>query len=365
METGRGKNLQAPQEERTYNGGKKNFPARQKTRKAVTNVTLSAKTIKAEALSLGFNACGVSPARPVAAGHCARLAQFVADGEQGDMGYLARNTDVRSDPRRLVEGARSVVSVALGYYPSRQLPYEASRLAFYAYGKDYHTVVKERLQELLKRLLKAHKAAGGDESTFSGRAFCDTAPLPERYWAYRSGLGWIGRNTQLILPGLGSYFFLGELVITSPVDVYDRPMRSRCGRCRRCLDACPVHALSASRHLVARRCLSYLSIEHRGPLPSSASKTMGHMIYGCDRCQLCCPHNSLPRPTAVPEFAPSEELCRMTDSRWLNLSHDEWCSLFRGSAVRRVGYEGFMRNVRAVLGKKEGGGEKEEPKKTE
>lgn len=319
----------------------------------MTSVTLSSQFVKAEAVRLGFNACGLCRATRVESSHLRRLSEFVERGEQGEMDYLARNTEVRANPSRLVERAQTIVSVALSYYPSQHMPSHAPRLSFYAYGKDYHVVVRNRLQTLLESLREAYIRDGGAADDFEGRAFCDTAPLPERYWAWKAGLGWIGRNTQLILPQLGSYFFLGELIVSVPADAYDSPIPSDCGDCRRCLDACPMHALTDSGHIDARRCLSYLTIEQRGPLSPEARRAMGSTLYGCDRCQLCCPHNFHPVPTTVDEFMPSEELLKMKESDWLNLTHEEWCRLFRGSAVKRAKYEGFMRNVNAVLGKKE------------
>lgn len=303
---------------------------------------LSARQVKAEARRLGFSACGLAPAEPLAPWRQKERMASLQRGENGCMDYLARHTDLRADPRRLVEGARTVVSVALCYYPVHRLPAAAPQIAYYAYGRDYHDVVRGRLRQLLESLR-------AQDPTLEGRAFCDSAPVDERYWAWRCGLGFVGRNTQLILPHLGSYYFLGELIVTATADAYDRPLQLDCGNCRRCLDACPTGALYAPHRLDARRCLSYLTIEQRGPIPPEAAGAMGHTIYGCDRCQKACPHNRAPRPTTVAEFAPNHHLLHMTTADWQGLSHEAWCDLFRGSAVKRATYAGFMRNVRAAL----------------
>ena len=298
------------------------------------------KQIKAEALRLGFAACGASPAAEVDAPHRHNLERWLAEGCEADMAYMAANTDKRCDPRLLVEGARTVLSVAMNYYPSQFIPKESYQLAWYAYGEDYHTVMKEKLFQLLafvKEVLPQVKEC---------RAFCDTAPLLERYWAWRGGLGWIGKNTLLIIPRAGSTFFLGELVIDQPL-TYDEPMKSRCGNCTRCLDACPTKALVEPYRLDARRCLSYLTIENRGEIPTEAAACMGNCIYGCDRCQQACPWNRYAEPCHEERFTPRQSLLSMTPAQWDNLTVEQYRTLFKGSAVKRAKYEGLMRNIRS------------------
>lgn len=306
-------------------------------------VFLQADRVKAEALRLGFSACGLSPAGPLRADHAARRLRWLREGRHAGMDYLARNLALRLDPRRLVPGARTVVSVALNYFVPAA-PAAGYTFARYARGLDYHDVVRDRLRRLLGAL--------GLEEHRHGRVFCDTAPIDERYWAVRGGLGWQGRNGQLIVPGAGSYFFLGELVLTLPADRYDRPVPSRCGTCRRCLDACPAGALLGDGQLDARRCLSYLTIEHRGALPPGTGELMGRCAYGCDRCAEVCPWNRLARPTGVAEFAPRPELLAMTDEAWRALTPEDYRRLFKGSAVKRAKYEGLMRNISALSDKK-------------
>lgn len=300
------------------------------------------RLVKAEALRLGFDACGVARAEAVDPSAMQRLDRWLAQGCQAGMDYIRRGRDLRADPRQLVEGVKSIVCVALGYYPERTLPPDAPQLSYYAYGRDYH----EEMRERLNRLLASLRTLVGP---VQGRVFCDTAPILERYWAVQAGLGWIGKNTQLILPRLGSYFFLGELFLDLEL-APDVPLPSRCGRCTRCLEACPGQALHLLQGLDARRCLSYLTIEHRGPFPEGIRPPLGNRIYGCDACQQACPWNRFARPHQVEAFRPSEALLAMGVAQWRRLTREEYTLLFRGSAVKRAKYEGLMRNIRAALG---------------
>lgn len=308
---------------------------------------LSSEFIKNQARRLGFSACGVCRAGKMDDEYFESIRKYIAEGRNGTMDYLARNMDLRQNPQKLVEGTKSIISVALNYYPQQKMDSGEYTLSYYAYGKDYHTVVKQRLFELF-RLLKDEAAKGGEE--LSGRAFCDTAPVSERYWAWRAGVGFIGKNTLLIIPHKGSFFFLGEIFINLEADKYDEPLRNFCGSCSRCMDACPGKALYEPYHLDARKCLSYLTIENRGALPEGTEKQMEHCIYGCDRCQSACPHNRFASPTEVAEFAPDERLMSMTREQWNTLSEEEYCALFKESAVKRAKYSGLMRNINAVKG---------------
>lgn len=301
--------------------------------------TIHSDNVKAEALRLGFAACGLAPAEPVAPAHAAAFHQWLHDGRQADMRYLDRHEPLRRDPRQLMPGARTVVALAMPYYPARRLQPHQWQFAYYAYGRDYHDLMRRRLDQLAQTLRQRGMAV---------RACCDTAPLPDRYWAWRAGLGWLGRNACLILPRQGSYFFLGELLVDTPADRYDSPLPGGCGDCRRCLAACPTGALCAGQPIDAARCLSYLTIEHRGPLPPRAARLMGTTIYGCDRCQMACPHNARPTPTREPDLQPTPDFLAMQPADWLALTPDRYRALFRGSAVKRAKYEGLMRNIRAV-----------------
>ena len=305
--------------------------------------------LKAEAYRLGFSACGAAPAEPLPDWRVEQRRQWLADGCQGEMDYLERNEEKRCDPRLLVEGAQTVVSLALNYCPGTDFPKGTYRLARYALGKDYHDVMKAKLTALMVNL--------GLVPQVDGRAFVDTAPVDEHYWAWRCGLGALGRHTQLIIPKLGTYFFLGELILTVPVaglpeaPVYASPWGTysrACLHCQRCIDACPTGALRMDRGLDARRCLSYLTIEKRGDLPEGTGRKMGEVIYGCDRCTEACPHNLHALPTTVSEFQPSPDLLAMTKEDWHHLTMEEYRKLFKGSAVKRAKFEGLVRNIQAV-----------------
>lgn len=307
-------------------------------------MSLSTSFLRTSAARFGFSACGVAPAAPVDEAVAEAFRRWIAEGNQAEMAYLANNVEKRLDPTLLMEGAQSVVSVALNYYPAQLLDVSWQyEFAWYAYGQDYHEVMKARLNQLAETL------SAGVEEKVGYRVFCDTAPVLERYWAWRCGLGWIGKNTQLIVPRAGSAFFLGEIIFDRLFDAYDHPVKSRCGTCTRCLDTCPTGALVGPYTLDAARCLSYLTIEHRGDtLPPDAARAMGKCVYGCDRCQQACPWMRFARPTEVPEFRPKPEFLRLDHAALQSLSIDDYRHIFRGSAVKRAKYEGLMRNVQAM-----------------
>lgn len=296
--------------------------------------------VKLEALRLGFSACGIAPAAPVDEADKQALKEWLSAGNHAGMAYMENYFDKRCDPRLLVEGTRSVVSVALNYYPVRKLPAKEYQFAWYAYGKDYHDVMRSKLTALFE-YIRQHLAP-----TLSGRVFCDTAPVLERYWAWRAGLGWIGKNTQLIIPRAGSTFFLGELFLNVEADRYDTPHPNRCGACTRCLQACPTNALEAPHKLDARRCLSYLTIENKGEIPASIAPRMGNRVYGCDECQKACPWMRFATPCQTPELQPSPAFLAMTKKEWDNLTEEQYKTLFKGSAVKRAKYKGLVRNIK-------------------
>lgn len=320
---------------------------------------LSASNIKQAAQAEGFSACGIARAQSVSAARATERIKWLAQGEQGDMDYLTRNVDKRLDPRLLVEGAKTIVSVAVNYNPGicdnsddekdaicDETAYfcrcNALHLSRYAYGTDYHEVVKQMLRGMMQRL--------GLVDLVDGRCFVDTAPIDEKYWAEQCGLGWRGRNSQLIIPGMGSYYFLGELVLIDEADAYDEKAKNRCGTCTACLSACPMGALHGDGTLDARRCLSYLTIEHRGDLPLDASKKLGNCFYGCDRCAEACPWNKrFARATTIEAFQPRASLLNMTPQQWSQLTEEEYRQLFKKSAVKRAKFEGVTRNIRCAL----------------
>ena len=317
---------------------------------------------------LGFCACGIAPAGPVESQYAEAFHRWIGQNHHASMQYMANNEDKRLDPRLLLPGAQSILVVALNYYPEKRLSPSQYQFAYYAYGKDYHDVMRDRLRQLSVSL-----ALGGFPSE-SVKLCCDTVPFLDRYWAWRAGLGWIGKNTNLIIPKFGSFCFIGAIITTLPADQYDTPMPDHCGTCERCLQACPTQALCSPHTLDARRCLSYLTIEkHReaSPLPppkegesqplvqpdqgvitpspcGRVGEGSASFIYGCDRCQLACPHNRFAQPTQVPEFAPSDEFLAMQPDDWQHLTPETYRQLFRGSAVKRAKYEGLLRNIQAA-----------------
>lgn len=298
--------------------------------------TLS-EQIKAEALRLGFSACGLSPADAVEEECVQHFTNWLSEGCHAQMKYMENHREKREDPRLLVEGTRSIISVALNYYPLQKLDEDTYQFAWYAYGKDYHDVVKEKLEALLAFIRTRLPSV-------NGRAFCDTAPVFERYWAWRGGLGWIGKNTQFIIPGAGSCFFLGELFIDAEL-TYDSPQESRCGNCKSCLEACPMKALEAPYRLNASGCLSYLTIENRGAIPPEYASALGNCIYGCDECQKTCPWNRFATPCTTPELQPTAEFMHMKKEDWRGLTEERYRKIFKGSAVKRTKYAGLIRNI--------------------
>lgn len=302
--------------------------------------TLASK-IKHIALDLGFSACGLVSAEEIRTER-KRLDKWLADGCCAGMDYLRNHRDLRLDPRKLVPGARTIISVALNYYPAKRRKEDEPYIAYYAYGKDYHVMMKEKLRELWEKILPLHE--GCEEPAM--RVFTDSAPVLERYWAWRAGIGWIGRNTCLIIPKKGSYFFLGEIITTWKIESEDIPQRSRCGTCRRCVDACPTGALTPHR-IDARHCLSYLTIEHRGELPERERQLLGKRIFGCDTCQQACPWNRFASPTKEKAFEPSPALLSLKKEQLSELTVEEYNRIFAKSAVKRAKYDGLMRNIRA------------------
>ena len=309
---------------------------------APTALTALTAQVKAEALRIGFDAIGFAQVQP-ADTEKEHLERWLAAGNHAGMSYMARNLSVRLDPRELLPNAQTIVSLALNYYPSHQQPPENPRIAYYAYGEDYHHVLKEKLFHLWDYIKSIHPEAHAAKA----RCFTDTAPLLERYWAWKAGVGFIGKNTCLIIPGKGSFFFLGEIVTTLPF-AYDTPQTTRCGSCTRCIDACPTRALAAEKTIDARRCLSYLTIEHRGELPPAQAALLGNRLFGCDTCQCICPWNKQARPTAEPRFAPNPQVLNLKKEDILSLSQAQFDTLFALSPIKRTEHSGLLRNAREI-----------------
>lgn len=301
-------------------------------------------SIKAEARSLGFFACGVARAAKVGEEYASLFRRRLARNDYAGMHYMYENVDKRLDPRLLVPGVKSIICVAMNYAPRERMPHEGYQIAAYALGRDYHEVVKARLFKLAEYI---NKELGG----IGYRCFVDTAPVAERYWAQQAGIGWIGKSGLLIIPRAGNMFFLGEVFVDTEL-CYDEPMESLCGRCTRCLDACPTHALREDG-LDCSACLSYQTIENRGAISPEIADRMGNHIYGCDECTCACPWNRFATPTDIDEFRPSDDLLAMQKADWQKLTEDEYRRLFRHSAVKRAKYSGLMRNIRAAASQQE------------
>lgn len=297
----------------------------------------SAAEIKEKAKKTGFDACGIAQVA-TADSEALFFDRWLKEGNHAGMAYMENHREIRLNPAGLVEGAKTVISVALNYYPEQKLPPEAPHIAYYAYGKDYHFVIKEMLNELWS-------AVTGQTDTGTARFFTDSAPILERYWAWKAGLGWIGKNTNLIIPEKGSFFFLGEIVTSLEADHYDMPQKDRCGSCSRCLEACPTEALEGPRHLNARKCLSYLTIENRGEIPAEQAACLGNRLYGCDTCQEVCPWNRFARPTRIEAFRPAPALFSLRKEDLKGFSREEYNRIFAKSAVKRAKYEGLIRNI--------------------
>lgn len=294
-----------------------------------------------EAKGLGFDAVGVSAAGFLEA-EADRLEEWLRRGYHGEMGYLERNFDKRLDPRLLVPGAKTVVSLLFNYHTDQQpSDPDAPRVASYAHGQDYHYVIKWKLKELMKW---AQREWGAIE----GRVFVDSAPVHERAWAEKSGLGWVGKNSLLLNRSMGSFFFIAELIIDVELEP-DAPTADHCGTCTRCIDACPTGAIIQPGVVNGAQCISYFTIELRGAIPEPVHQHLSPWVFGCDVCQDVCPWNRHATPHNEPQFAPHPELLNMKRSDWEEMTEEVFKEVFKGTAVKRTGYEGLMRNVKAAF----------------
>lgn len=300
--------------------------------------------IIAEAKQLGFDACGIAQANALNE-ESAHVEQWLDEGHEGEMGYLARNREKRYDPRLLVEGTKSIVTVLYNYFPKQTLgDGKRYKIAKYAYGTDYHDVLKRKLRQLLERIETQTGKLDGV------RIFVDSAPVLDRAWAVRSGLGFIGKNTSLIHPKKGSFFFIGHLFLPINLTETGQVLTNRCGRCTKCIDACPTGALESPFHIDARKCISYLTIEYKGSLAGLDQERFQGWMYGCDICQDVCPYNRFSLPNQEPDFQPSEQLLAMKAEDWKSLDKETFDALFKYSAVQRAGFEGLKRNIEFIAG---------------
>jgi len=297
-----------------------------------------AAIIKKEAKDLGFLSCGIARAGFLAE-EAPKLEQWLAQGRHGKMQYMENHFDKRLDPTLLVPGAKSVVSLLLNYHTQeKQRVPLAPKISSYAFGQDYHQVTKEKLKSLLRRL---RDSIGEIE----GRVFVDSAPVMDKAWAAKAGLGWVGKNTNLISKKTGSFFFIAEMIIDLEL-AYDLPVADHCGSCTACIDACPTDALTAPYQIDGSKCISYATIELKESIPETFKDKMEGWAFGCDICQTVCPWNRFASPHQEPAFQPKEELLALTAKEWEELTEETFQRVFQKSAVKRTKYLGLQRNIR-------------------
>jgi len=295
--------------------------------------------IKQWSLQLGFDHCGIARAVPLDE-DARRLEKWLHQGMHGTMHYMENHFDLRVDPSKLVPGARSVITLLLNYFPAGEQPAGAPRVARYAYGEDYHEVIRHKLKELLHLIRE-------NIGEVEGRGFVDSAPVLERSWAVRSGLGWVGKNGNLLHRQAGSFFFIATLIVDLELD-YDAPFAGDyCGTCRRCIDACPTDAILENKVVDGSKCISYFTIELKEQLiPDTMKDKFDNWMFGCDTCQDVCPWNRFSSATNEIAFSPLPAILNFTTSDWEELTEDRFSEIFRHSAIKRTRYAGLRRNLR-------------------
>jgi epoxyqueuosine reductase len=298
------------------------------------------KSIKQKAIELGFSTVGISKAVFLEE-EAPRLEKWLSQGMHGKMSYMENQFDKRLDPRLLVDGAKSVISFMYNYFPSSTMMQGEPQISKYAYGDDYHFVVKEKLTELLEWM---HQEIG----EIGGRLFVDSAPVLERAWAARSGLGWIGKNANLISKQKGSFFFLAEMIIDLELD-YDSPVTDHCGSCTACIDACPTNAILSPQQVDGSKCISYFTIELKEQIPHEMKGKFDNWIFGCDVCQDVCPWNRFSAPHNETRFHPSPDLLAADAGFWKDITEETFGKIFKKSAIQRTKYNGLIRNIDFVL----------------
>ena len=307
---------------------------------ASADIRLSA-LIRDKATELGFDLCGIARVRKLS--ECKEvLTKWCAEGLNDKMTYLIRDPDKRADPGILFPGAKSMIVTGLNYYTDkRQKHLCVPLISIYALGKDYHDLITARLEKLLTYVKSFVPDA-------EGRAFCDDAPVLEKPWAVEAGLGWRGKHSIVINDTIGSFFFIGVLILNIELD-YDKHVEGdKCGNCRACIDSCPTGAINIDRTIDARRCIANLTIGNRGPVPEEIIPYMGRMVYSCDICQDVCPWNKNAKPHNVAEFMIVDELADMTKEEWLSLDNAKFDTLFKGTPVEQVKFDRFKRNIEAI-----------------
>ncbi len=295
------------------------------------------KFIKAEAKRLGFLSCGISKAGFLEE-EAPRLENWLNQNHHGEMKYMENHFDKRLNPTLLVDDAKSVISLLLNYYPSEIQNTDSYKISKYAYGQDYHFVIKEKLQELLQTIQT-------EIGEVSGRAFVDSAPVLDKAWAAKSGLGWIGKNSNLLTQQVGSFYFIAELVVDLDLE-YDYATTDHCGTCTACIDACPTQAIVSPYVVDGSKCISYFTIELKENIPQEMKGKMDDWIFGCDVCQDVCPWNRFSKSHNEPLFNPNPELLSMTKKDWEEITEDTFKKVFKNSAVKRTKLDGLKRNIK-------------------
>ncbi|WP_199758402.1 tRNA epoxyqueuosine(34) reductase QueG [Flavobacterium microcysteis] len=292
--------------------------------------------IKSEAQRLGFISCGISKAGFLEE-EAPRLEAWLKNNAHGQMGYMENHFDKRLNPTLLVDDSKSVISLLLNYYPQETQIADSYKISKYAYGQDYHFVIKEKLKELLFSIQE-------NIGEVSGRAFVDSAPVLDKAWAAKSGLGWIGKNSNLLSKQVGSFFFIAELIVDLELE-YDTAVTDHCGSCTKCIDACPTSAIIAPYVVDGSKCISYFTIELKDNIPQEMKGKFDDWAFGCDVCQDVCPWNRFSKPHNEPLFNPNPELLSLTKKDWEEITEETFRAVFKNSAVKRAKYDGLKRNI--------------------
>lgn len=302
----------------------------------MSNTSANTAFIKSEAKRLGFMSCGISKAVFLEQ-EAPRLEHWLNTNQHGQMSYMENHFDKRLDPTKLVEGSKSVISLLLNYYPEKQQVQDTFKISKYAYGHDYHFVIKEKLKELLHSIQE-------NIGQVSGRAFVDSAPVLDKAWAAKSGLGWIGKNSNLITKQVGSFYFIAELIMDLELD-YDNPTIDHCGSCTACIDACPTKAIETPYIVNGSKCISYFTIELKENIPQELKGTFNDWAFGCDICQDVCPWNKFSKPHSEPLFNPTPELLSMSKKDWQEITEEIFHVMFKDSPIKRTKFLGLKKNL--------------------
>ena len=292
--------------------------------------------IKNKSIELGFISCGISKSGFLE-NEIGRFESWLKDNYHGQMSYMERNFDKRMDTTKLVAGSKSVISLLFNYYPSKEINNDSFKISKYAYGKDYHFIIKDKLKSLLSSMRN-------EIGEIDGRVFVDSAPIMEKAWAKKSGLGWVGKNTNLISKKTGSFFFIAEIIVDLELE-YDVEVTDHCGSCTACLDACPTDALYEPYKIDASKCISYFTIELKDQFPNDLKKDFNDWIFGCDICQDVCPWNKFSIPNKEPLLNPKNEINQYSKKDWLELTDEVFKVVFKETPLERTKFKGLKRNI--------------------